>query len=68
MKNITELNEYFGTVAGLYMFFKLAAVKEIYGGGSLKRSIDTRWSCHFASCKAIDENHNDIVKTLGLAS
>ena len=64
MKNIVELDEYFGTVSGLYKFFKLAGVKEQYEGGSLKRLIDTRWSGHFASCKAINDNYGDIVQTL----
>ena len=68
MKNIAELNDYFSTVSGLYAFFKLSAVKEQYGGDSLKRLIDTRWSGHFVSCKAVTENHDEIVKTLGLAS
>ena len=41
MKNIDEINEYFSTITGLYNFFKLGAVKEQYGGESLKRLLDT---------------------------
>ena len=68
MKNIDEINEYFSTITGLYTFFKLAAVKEQYGGGSLKRLLDTRWSGHRESCKAVNENLSDIQLTLSLAS
>ena len=68
MQSIPEFNEYFGTLSGLYTFFKLAAVKEQYGGGSLKRLIETRWSGHLASCKAVNENYDEIVKTLTSAS
>ena len=34
----------------------------------MKRLIDTRWSGHLASCKAISENHSEIVKSLTSAS
>ena len=44
MTGIPELEDHFETVAGLYAFFKLALVKEEYGGKTLKRLIYTRWS------------------------
>lgn len=68
MKNIDEISEYFSTVTGLYTFFKLSAVKEKYGGGSLKRLLDTRWSGHHEACKAVNENLKDVLETLSLAS
>ena len=68
MKTIPELAEFFSTVAGLYTFFKHAPVKEQYGGGTLKRLIDTRWSGHFVACKAVEENYDEIVQTLLLAA
>ena len=39
---IDEIKEHFGWLSALYTFYKLAAVKEIHGGNSLKRLIDTR--------------------------
>jgi hypothetical protein len=68
MKNIDEINEYFSTVTGLYTFFKLSAVKEQYGGQTLKRLLDTRWSGHHEACKAVNENLKDVLQTLSLAS
>ena len=37
LKNIEEIKDHFGTVSALYDFFKLAAVKEQYSGGRLKK-------------------------------
>ena len=68
MNNIEELKDHFDTVSALYKFFKLAAVKEEYSGGAIKRLIETRWSGHFVSCKAINDNYTEIVKTLPLAA
>lgn len=64
MSNECELKDLFDTMSGLYKFFKLAAVKESYSGTSLKRLIDTRWSGHFASCKSVNDNYDEIKKTL----
>ena len=68
MKNIDEINEYFSTITGLYNFFKLGAVKEQYGGESLKRLLDTRWSGHHESCKKVNENYSEVQQTLSSAS
>ena len=68
MNNIEELKDHFDTVSALYKSFKLAAVKEEYSGGALKRLIETQWSGHFVSCKAINDNYTEIIKTLPLAA
>ena len=44
---IVQIKEHFETVSSLYTFFKLSAIKELYGGVSLKQLIETRWSGHF---------------------
>ena len=64
MGGIDEIKEHFGWLSALYTFFKLAAVKEIYGGNSLKRLIDTRWSGHLQSAKVVRENYTEIISTL----
>lgn len=43
-------------------------MKEKYGGGSLVRLLDTRWSGHHEACKAVNENLKDVLETLSLAS
>ena len=67
MGNIVKIKEQFDTVSALYSFVKLAAVKEIYNGGSLKRVIETRCSGHLQAAKTINENYDNIIKTLPLA-
>ena len=67
MGNVAEIKEHLDTVSALYSFFKLAAVKEIYNGGSLKRLMETRRSGHLQAAKAINENYDDMIKTLPLA-
>ena len=64
MGGIDEIKEHLGWLSALYTFFKLAAVKEIYGANSLKRLIDTCWSGHLQSAKAVRENHTEIISTL----
>ena len=64
MGGIDEIKEHLGWLSALYTFFKLAAVKEIYGANSLKRLIDTRWSGHLQSAKAVRENYTEIISTL----
>ena len=47
-----EVQDFFEMVGGLYTFFKLDAVKELYTGRlTLKRLITTRWSGHLAAVK-----------------
>jgi hypothetical protein len=64
MDEIEELKEHFTLVPALYSFFKLANVRNEYTGDNLKRLIVTRWSGHLRSCKIIQENYHEIVRTL----
>ena len=59
-----EYNEKCPRIKGIFN----SAVKEQYGGGKLKRLIDTRWSRHLAARKSIQENLNDIDEVLELAT
>ena len=68
MKNLDEIEEYFGIVTSLYNFFKKSAVNESYVGSALKRLIDTRWSGHFDSTKNINQNYANIIEALKIAS
>ena len=64
MSGPNGLDDHFDTVTALYSFFKLAAVHEEYNGENLKRLIVTRWSGHLRSCKKIQDNYHEIVRTL----
>ena len=62
--DIVQIKEHFETVSSLYTFFKLSAIKELYGGESLKRFIESRWSGQCQAANAISNNYNEIIKTL----
>ena len=60
----TGLDDHLDAVTAIYTFFKLAAVHEEYNGENLKQLIITCWSGHLRSCKLIQDNYREIVRTL----
>lgn len=64
-----EVQDFFELVGGLYTFFQLNAVKELYSGRyTLKRLITTRWSGHLNAVKVIKECYHEILQALEAAT
>lgn len=64
VKDIQLVNNFFGDVSVVYKFFQRYKVKESYGGTALKKLIETRWTGHLFSTKAISCNFKEIRKCL----
>ena len=68
LTSIPFINEHYCIVSSLYNHFKLANISNFYDGNSLKRLIETRWSGHLSSIKAIDIEIVNVINCLHATS
>ena len=64
LKSIPFINDHYDTVSCLYTHFKLNEISKFYEGNALKRLIETRWSGHLNSIKAIDQEVQNVLSCL----
>lgn len=64
VKHVSGIREFFDQIQLIYSAFKKPKIKKMYEGTAVKRLIETRWTGHFQSTKAVLENYAEIVSTL----
>ena len=64
LNSIPFIHEHYSVVSSLYNHFKLKDISDLYDGNSLKRLIETRWSGHLATIKAIDNDLQNVINCL----
>lgn len=64
IKQINPVKELFDQIQLIYSTFKKPKIKKIYEGSAVKRLIDTRWTGHYQSTKAVLANYTEIVSAL----
>ena len=64
LNSIPFIHEHYSMVSSLYKHFKLKDISDLYDGNSLKRLIETRWSGHLATIKAIDNDLQNVINCL----
>lgn len=64
VKKVSAVKEFFDQLQLIYTSFKKPKIKKMYEGHALKRLIDTRWTGHYQSTKAVLESYIEIVSVL----
>ena len=64
LNSIPFMHEHYSMVSSLYNHFKLKDISDLYDGNTLKRLIETRWSGHLATIKAIDNDLQNVINCL----
>lgn len=64
VKQIQSIKAFFEQIQLIYTSFKKPKIKKLYEGTAIKRLIETRWTGHLQSTKAVHSNYVEIVNTL----
>ena len=64
LSSIPFINDHYDTVSALYKHFKRSDISKFYEGIALKQLIETRWSGHLNSIKAIDKEVQRVLRCL----
>ena len=68
MRDIPQVQQYFGICDALYNFLRRPTVAILYEGETLKRLMDQRWSGHLATTAAILDNYSSVIDVLRACS
>ena len=64
VSTIPAIGQFFEKVGALYNFFRKPKVNQLYGGTSLKRVLDTRWTGHLDAVNAVVNNFEVVQETI----